>query len=418
MWLVPLLLVCALPVHGDLKLTLDQSAYPAEDSGTVLEVSYEIPRTSLTFLREDSGFVARYQVGIQVSDQQRNVVAGDFWQRVVRLQEYGPTMARDSVESGTVSLVLPRAGLDARVEVNDRANERSALARFRIDRPTGGLTVRLYKSGKPASMRRYGIGDTLVAVAEGASGLAGTGDSPHSGTVPSGTVPFDSCRFVLKHDRRVVTGVTVQTTVKDVLSDRGLSGQGGRMKSEARFEYPIGDSTGVARLGGGEYVLEVTALGNALPLSASVSFRVEVPFFLDESAYLRRVEQLIYVASSEESKRLRSVPRGEREQAWREFWKKKDHSPAIGRYESEDQYFERIDYADEHFGHSDRGYRSDRGHVYVRYGPPDQVDARPFEIDSPAYEVWYYCALNKRFEFVDRFGAGEYVLQNREALGE
>jgi GWxTD domain-containing protein len=405
MWLVPFLLVCALPVQGDLKLTLDQSVYPADDSGTVLEVSYEIPRTSLTFVREDSGFVARYRIGVQISDKRRNVVAGDFWQKVVRLQEYGPTMARDSIEVGTVSLVLPEAGLDARVEVNDEANERSALARFRIDRPTGGLTIRLYKSGKPVSMRKYGIGDTLVAVVEARGELRVTGYELRE----VGDGSFDSCRFVLKHDRRVVTGATIQTTMKD---------EGGRMKPEARFEYPIGDSTGVARLGGGEYLLEVAGLGAGRPLSASVRFRVEVPFFLDDSAYLRRVEQLIYLASAEESKHLRSVPRGEREQSWREFWKKKDQSPTTERNESEDQYFERIDYAEEHFGHGDRGYRSDRGHVYVRYGAPDQVDARPFEIDSPAVEVWYYYEVNKRFEFVDRFGAGEYVLQNREALVE
>jgi GWxTD domain-containing protein len=396
MWLVPFLLVCTLPVQGELKLTLDQSVFPSGDSGAVLELSYEIPHTSLTFLRDDSGFVARFQVGIQVSDKRRNVVAGDFWQKVVRLREYGPTMARDSVETGTVSLALPKSALDARVEVNDQSNERSALALFRIGMPTGGLTVRLYKSGKPVAMHKYGIGDTVVAVARGERREA-RGES------------LDSCRFVLKHDRRVVTGATIPTTMKD---------EDGRMTPEARFEYAIGDSTGVARLGGGEYVLEVAGLGAGRPLSASVTFRVEVPFFLDDSAYLRRVEQLIYVASAAESKHLRSVPRGEREQAWHEFWKKKDQSPTTERNENEDQYFERIDYAEEHFGHGDRGYKSDRGHVYVLYGPPDQIDARPFEIDTPANEIWYYYQVNKRFEFVDRFGAGEYVLQNREALGE
>ena len=406
MWLLPFLLLAALSAQGDLKLTLDQSVFPAEDSGAVLELSYEIPYTSLTFLRDDSGFVARYQIGVQVSDRQRNIVAGDYWQKVVRLSEYGATVARDSVESGTVSLALPKAALDARVQVNDQASERKALAVFRIDRPTGGLTVRLYNSGRPVAMRKYGIGDTLVAVAEAASGF---GDSPHAGTVP-----FDSCRFVLKHDRRVVTGGTIP-----VLDSHPQMAQTVAVPRRAAvFEYAIGDSTGVARLGGGEYVLEVVGLGAGRPLNASVTFRVQVPFFLDDSAYLRRVDELIYVASTEESRHLRAVPRGEREQAWRAFWKKKDQLKTAERYPSEDEYFERIDYAEEHFGHGERGYRSDRGHVYVRYGPPDQIDARPFEIDSPADETWYYYEANKRFEFVDRFGAGQYVLQNREALEE
>jgi GWxTD domain-containing protein len=399
MWLVPFLLVCALPVQGELKLTLEQSAYPADDTGTVIELSYEIPNTSLAFLREDSEFVARYQVSIQVSDKRRDVVAGDLWQKVAQYREYGPTVVRDSVAAGTVSLVVPRAALDARVAVNDLGSERSALALFRIERSTGGLALRLYRSGKPVSMRKYGIGDTLVAVAEAAGGF---GDSPHAGTVP-----FDSCRFVLKHDRRVVTGATVQTTMK---------GEGAGMKPEARFEYPIGDSTGVTRLGGGEYSLEVTGFGAGRTLRATAGFRVEVPFFLDDSVYVHRVQQLVYVASTDELKRLRSAPRSQREQAWREFWKKREQSPIKGRYVNEVEYFQRIDYAQEHFGHAERGYLSDRGHVYILYGAPDQVESRPFDIDTSAYEVWYYYQINKEFDFVDRFGAGEYVLQNREEL--
>jgi GWxTD domain-containing protein len=391
MWLVPFLLVFALPVQGELKLTLEQSAYPADDSGTVLEISYDIPSTSLTFLREDSGFVARYQVSIQVSDKRRDVVAGDLWQKTVRYREYGPTIARDSAEAGTVSLILPKAALDARVEVNDLGSERSALALFRIERPTGGLAVRLYRSGKPVSIRKFGIGDTLVATVEATS--------------PQDRI--DSCRFVLKHDRRVVTGATVPTTLNDST---------GAARRQARFEYPIGDSAGVARLGGGVCSLEVAGFGAGRALHATVEFRIEVPFFLDDAAYLRRVEQLTYVASPDELRHLRSVTRGEREQAWREFWRKKEQSPIKGRYVNEEQYFERIDYAQEHFGHAERGYLSDRGHVYVLYGPPDQVESRPFDIDSPAYEVWYYYQINKEFDFVDRFGAGEYVLQNREEL--
>jgi GWxTD domain-containing protein len=391
MWFVPFLLLSALPVQGELKVTVEQSLRFAEESSAVLDVSYEIPNTSLAFLRDSGGFAARYEVSIQVLDKRRDVVAGDLWQKVVHYREYAPTVARDSVEAGTVSLVLPKVALDARVEVRDQGSERAALAMFRIERPTGGLMVRLYRSGKPVAMRKYGIGDTLVAVAAAANQQA----------------RVDSCRFVLKRDRRVVTGATIRTTVSD--------DSAGTIPA-ARFEYPIGDSAGVALLGGGTYALEVTGFGAGPDLHAAVEFRVEVPFFLDDSAYLQHVEQLVYVASTDELRRLRSVPRSEREQAWREFWRKREQTPIKMRYVNEEEYFERIGYAEEHFGHGDRGYLSDRGHVYVLYGAPDQIDSRPFEIDSPAYEVWYYYQINKEFDFFDRFGAGEYVLLNREEL--
>jgi len=400
MWFVPLLLALALPVQGELKVTVEQSLRLAEDSSSVLDVSYEIPSTSLAFLRDSGGYAADYEISIQVSDNRRNIVAGDLWQKTVRYRDYAPTVAHDSFETGTVSLVLPRAAIDARVEVRDRGSERTALSVFRIERPTGGLLVRLYRSGRPAAPRKYGIGDTVVAVAQAAR--------PQD--------RLDSCRFVLKHDRRVVTGATIP------ISPAGDSAGSVRV---ARFEYAIGDSAGVALLGGGSYSLEVTGYGSAAPderhgagknLHASVDFRVEVPFFLDDSGYLERVDELVYIASPDESRHLRSVPRGEREQAWREFWRKREQTPLRGRYLNEEEYFARIDYAEEHFVHGDRGYRSDRGHVYALYGAPDQVDSRPFEIDTPATEAWYYYQLNKEFDFVDRFGAGEYVLLNAEEL--
>jgi GWxTD domain-containing protein len=400
MWFVPLLLLSALPVQGELRVTLEQSLRPAGDSAVVLDVSYGIPNTSLAFLRDSTGFVAHYEVSVQVLDKRRDVIAGDLWQKVVHYREYGPTVARDSVEAGTVSLVLPGAALDVRIEVKDQGSERSALSVFRIERPTGGLVVQLYRGGKPVALRKYGIGDTLVALAQA--------------TNPQDRV--DSCRFVLKRDRRVVSGATIPTTSR---------GDSTGQTAAARFEYAIGDSVGVALLGGGTYSLEVTGWASATPdgrdgagkdLRASVEFRVEVPFFLDDSAYLRRVEQLVYVATPDELRRLRSVLRSEREQAWREFWGKREQTPMKGRYVNEEEYFARIDYAEEHFAHGDRGYRSDRGHVYVLYGPPDQVESRPFELDTPAYEVWYYYQINKEFSFVDRFGAGQYVLQNREEL--
>jgi GWxTD domain-containing protein len=383
-------LLGTLPVQGDFKVLIEPAVYPADAGGAALELSYEIPFTSLTFVRESSGFEARYRVSVEVVDRRGSTVAGEMWERVVSSRTYERTMARDSVETGVVRLGFAGPGTQARVEFRSLSSERRGRAYFKVAVPRGGILLQLLKSGQPHPSRKYGANDTIAAVAE----LLGAGQAGE-----------ESCRFRVLGSGRVVTGATA--ALFDSLG-----------RKAARFRYAIADSTGVARLGGSEYELEASVGSGAGRLGARVPFRVDVPFFLSDEAWTDKVDRLLHVASQEEMARLRVTPRAEREQAWRDFWKPKDRIPTTERNEREEEYFERIAYCEEHYSHGDRGYRSDRARVYVRYGAPDQVESRPFEIDAPAYETWYYYRPNRRFLFVDRFGAGELRLQNMEALDD
>ena len=67
-------------------------------------------------------------------------------------------------------------------------------------------------------------------------------------------------------------------------------------------------------------------------------------------------------------------------------------------------------YADDHFSVLGPGWRSDRGRIYIQYGPPDQVESRPMNLDSAAYEIWTYIREGRRFVFVDYGGFGRYEL--------
>jgi len=50
--------------------------------------------------------------------------------------------------------------------------------------------------------------------------------------------------------------------------------------------------------------------------------------------------------------------------------------------------------------------------VFIVYGPPDEYDRHPSEVDSKPYEVWYYHGIQGgvEFVFVDRTGFQEYIL--------
>jgi GWxTD domain-containing protein len=279
------------------------------------------------------------------------------------------------------SLRLPELAQRASVDVEDMESDRTARSTFELVRPAGRAVIRLLRSGRISVGAVYGLGDTVeVAV-----------------RIPGWVA--DSVEFVVGLSGR--PPATLRTQARD------SAGVG-----VAVLAVPVADSVGRPRLKSGLYrVTARPAPDSGQTWSASAGFEVRLPFYHDDSAYFERVEQLAYVATVEQIRWLRAVPPAARDTAWGTFWKPMDPSPATPENEREREYFERIDYATEHFGRPDRGFRSDRARVYVKFGPPDQVESKPFEIDRPARETWYYYERGLAVSFVDRFGWGEFLLE-------
>ena len=70
-----------------------------------------------------------------------------------------------------------------------------------------------------------------------------------------------------------------------------------------------------------------------------------------------------------------------------------------------------------------RGYESDRGIVFLKYGKPNNIDYSNHEPSSYPYEIWHYFVVNeetnKRFIFYNPEIAGEdYTLLHSDVTGE
>lgn len=70
-----------------------------------------------------------------------------------------------------------------------------------------------------------------------------------------------------------------------------------------------------------------------------------------------------------------------------------------------------------------KGYESDRGRVYLKYGAPDQVTESKHEPSAYPYEIWQYYTLgnqtNKKFVFYNPTLVGnDYLLLHSDARGE
>ncbi len=123
------------------------------------------------------------------------------------------------------------------------------------------------------------------------------------------------------------------------------------------------------------------------------------------------IPALVYIAPYSEVKKIEKAPPGERMKLWKEFWKKHDPTPGTPENELEEAFVERVTYANEHFSIGRfLGSLTDRGRVYIKLGPPDEIDNHPFDINTLPYQVWYYYEKNLTIVFVDRGGFGDYEL--------
>jgi len=118
----------------------------------------------------------------------------------------------------------------------------------------------------------------------------------------------------------------------------------------------------------------------------------------------------------------------ERDQFIEQFWLRRDPTPDTVENEFRDEHYRRIAYANEHFAAGIPGWKTDRGHIYIAWGPPDEIESHPsggtynreYEegggtTSTFPFERWRYRYLEGLgneviLEFVDSCMCGEYKL--------
>ena len=118
----------------------------------------------------------------------------------------------------------------------------------------------------------------------------------------------------------------------------------------------------------------------------------------------------------------------ERESFIENFWERRNPNPGSPENEYKEEYYRRIAYANEHYASGIPGWKTDRGRIYIMYGPADEVDSHPSggsyerpdsegggETSTYPFEQWRYryidgIGTNIILEFVDTTMTGEYRL--------
>ena len=126
---------------------------------------------------------------------------------------------------------------------------------------------------------------------------------------------------------------------------------------------------------------------------ANSSNKEKLPKFYSE--WLNR--DVVYIITRDEKKTfLQLTTDGERDKFIDQFWEIRNPSPGSPINTYKDDIYERITYADAHFGigSGEEGWRTDRGRTYITLGPPQQIEKHLGAPNLRPMEIWFYSNLN------------------------
>ena len=149
-----------------------------------------------------------------------------------------------------------------------------------------------------------------------------------------------------------------------------------------------------------------------------------------ESPYKKWLDEDVgYIISDEERQSFKRLSTDdERESFIESFWLRRDPTPDTMENEFKEEHYRRIAYANDRFPSGIPGWKTDRGRIYITFGPPDEIDSHPSggsytrpqdegggETSTFPFEIWRYryiegagLGTNIEIEFVDKTMTGEY----------
>ncbi len=138
-------------------------------------------------------------------------------------------------------------------------------------------------------------------------------------------------------------------------------------------------------------------------------------------------QEVPYIISDDERKAFMSLANDEEREAFIEnFWQRRNPNPDSPENEFREEHYRRIQYANDHYAAGKPGWKTDRGRIYIMWGPPDSIDSHPSggmyerpmeegggETSTFPFETWHYRYLegigeNVDLEFVDTCQCGDY----------
>lgn len=370
--------------------------YSPDSATTRVDAFIQVPYNQIQFVKSDKGFTASYTVTVSIFDGNReNLIVEKVWNEEVNEKDYEQTNSKNNYNLSFKSFYLSPGSYVIRSSVEDKESKKE----FSTERP---FIVKSLEG--PVAL------SDIILISKISESSQSKKILPNvSGNVATqkGGVPVFFEAYSNKSE-----DIRIQYIISNDKHDVVFQSNGYQQLDSGKTQIfnTIKDSS----ISLGNYLLTVSLLNDSGDVIASTnkpffSRWIGVPTTIKDLDLA--IEQLVYIATQSDLDFIKDAKtKDEKIKRYMEFWKKKDPSPSTEENEVFNEYYRRINYANEHFSHYVKGWKTDRGMVFILLGAPNNVDRHPFEYDSKPYEIWQYYQMNRQFIFVDETGFGDYRL--------
>ena len=379
--------------EGKVDFVVDCSRFLRSDSITVCEFSYMINLNSLKKKDNLMGFMAKVEIR---GSNLKNPIISQWTQRTTKPLNF-------SIDKFWASLVP--GNYEINFTVSDLNSKSKGSVKFSVN--TLEVDTSLSASDLQLLLTSYPGEDTVF-------GKFGYVQIPNpSGIYYSGkdTLYFYLELYHLGKD-------TIPYFVRYfILDEKGSLVRASSPIKRGRDELPvIRDGILLEGLKSGRYTLKVQAVdpstGNSVIRDREFIYYSSELTAQGEAENLTYFYFIDYFATPEELREFRELPDEGKLLFLKKFWKKFDPTPNTEYNEFFVEFVKRCKYADENFSLPEKpGRLTDRGRIYIKFGPPDEVNRVTFGLTSRNREHWlYYSGGFKEFVFVDIKNTGDYEL--------
>jgi GWxTD domain-containing protein len=370
-----------------------------------VDVLVLVPYQTLNFIKSGAVFGAAYEIDIKITDTIGNRFESSRLERSLRDNDYFVTKGGTGKFDHSQSIFYLKPG---KYRITTTITDKFSKQKFEKKRIITVLDFGEFD---------YSIsGILLLSSIEESGGKYKI--TPHIsdniGNLTSGFFAFFES-YNVKHNSDSIDYVWEMVNSKDeviAFSNRARR-FAGKEKNQTFLHIPR-----IEEMTTGVYVLRITALqtdtltdiksGKVLAITQrSVNFLRTIggSVLADLDIAIKQLKYIAFQSDIDFIKEATSI--GEKQKRFETFWKKNDPSPGTDRNEAFEEYYTRINFANSTFKSYQDGWLTDKGIVYIIFGPPYSTDSQNNYNDGKVYERWMYMN-NREFIFMDNSGFGDF----------